>query len=139
MLAFARKVGADVTLNTKENPDALAPYMRDKGHFDVAFEASGAAPALASAVAAVRPGGIIVQLGLGGDMNVPVQAITAKELQLRGSFRFHEEFFVAVDFLAKGLIDLKPLISATLPLSEAGAAFALANDRSKAMKVQIAF
>ena len=65
--------------------------------------------------------------------------MTAKELQLRGSFRFHEEFSVAVDYINKGMIDVKPLISATLPFTQARDAFELANDRSKSMKVQLAF
>jgi L-idonate 5-dehydrogenase len=87
----------------------------------------------------MRPGGVIVQLGLGGDMHVPVQAITAKELQLRGSFRFHQEFFVGVDLMRKGLIDVKPLITRTLPFNDAVKAFDLASDRTQAMKTQIAF
>lgn len=87
----------------------------------------------------MRPGGVIVQLGLGGDMNAPIQSITAKELQLRGSFRFDEEYGVAVDYIDKGLIDVKPLISATLPFAEAREAFELASDRTRSMKVQLAF
>ena len=33
---------------------------------------------------------------------------------LRGVFRFHEEFAIAVELLNKGLADAKPLISASL-------------------------
>jgi L-idonate 5-dehydrogenase len=139
-LQFARKIGADRTVNTSLNPDALASYTQDKGYFDAAFEASGATSALRNCIETVRPGGVIVQLGLGGgDMSVPMQMVTAKELQLRGSFRFHEEFAVAVDYIDKGMIDVKPLISATLPFTRARDAFELANDRSKSMKVQLAF
>jgi L-idonate 5-dehydrogenase len=139
-LQFARKIGADRTVNTSSNPDALASYTQGKGYFDVAFEASGATSALRNCIETVRPGGVIVQLGLGGsDMSVPMQMVTAKELQLRGSFRFHEEFAVAVDYIDKGMIDVKPLISATLPFTQARDAFELANDRSKSMKVQLAF
>ena len=138
-LQFARVIGADRTVNTSSNPDALASYAQDKGYFDAAFEASGAASALRSCIETVQPGGVIVQLGLGGDMSVPMQSVTAKELQLRGSFRFHKEFAVAVDYIDKGLIDVKPLISATLPFTQAREAFELANDRSKSMKVQLAF
>jgi L-idonate 5-dehydrogenase len=105
----------------------------------MAFECSGAASALAGAVAALRPGGTLVQLGLGGDMAVPMQALTAKELTLRGSFRFHPEFRTAVDLMRAGLIDAKPLVTQTLPLGEAVAAFELAGDRSRAIKAQIAF
>ena len=39
----------------------------------------------------------------------------------------------------KGLIDVKPLISASVPYRDAGRAFALAADRSKAMKVLLDF
>ena len=41
--------------------------------------------------------------------------------------------------LNKGLIDVKPLISATLPFRDSGRAFALAADRSQAMKVLLDF
>src|ERR1700760_1753352 len=119
-LQFARKIGADRTVNASSNSDALASYTQGKGYFDAAFEASGATSALRNCMETVRPGGVIVQLGLGGgDMSVPMQMVTAKELQLRGSFRFHEEFAVAVDYIDKGMIDVKPLISATLPFTQA--------------------
>ena len=87
----------------------------------------------------MRPGGVIVQLGLGGDMQVPVQIITAKELQFRGSFRFHQEFFTGVELMRKGLIDVKPLITQTVPLADAESGFIVASDRTRAMKMQIAF
>jgi L-idonate 5-dehydrogenase len=68
-----------------------------------------------------------------------VQAITAKELELRGSFRFHEEFFAAVELMRKGRIDVKPLITHEVALDEAEEGFKLASDRSRAMKAQIRF
>ncbi|AFL51084.1 L-idonate 5-dehydrogenase [Sinorhizobium fredii] len=138
-LALAKKAGADRVINMKSEPDALAPYGAEKGSFDVLYECSGAAPALTAGIAALRPRGIIIQLGLGGDMSLPMMAITAKELELRGSFRFHEEFAIGVRLMQQGLIDVKPLITHTVPLAEAVTAFELASDRSQAMKAQIAF
>lgn len=138
-LAYALKVGADRVIDMARDPEALAAYGADKGTFDVLFECSGAAPALAAGVAAMRPRGVIVQLGFGGDMTLPMQQLTAKELDLRGSFRFHEEFGTAVRMMQAGLIDVKPLISHTMPLEDAVAAFELATSREQAMKVQIAF
>ncbi|WP_114283750.1 L-idonate 5-dehydrogenase [Candidatus Halocynthiibacter alkanivorans] len=138
-LDLARKNGADLGINMVNSPEQLTEYQAGKGHFDVLYECSGAAPALAAGIAALRPGGVIVQLGLGGDMSLPMMAITAKELQLRGSFRFHREFFTGVELMQKGLIDAKPLISHTLPLEQAEDAFTLASDRSQAMKVHIDF
>jgi L-idonate 5-dehydrogenase len=138
-LSLARKVGADRTINTGAEPDALATYGAEKGYFDVLYECTGVAAALAGGIAAVRPRGVILQLGLGGDMALPMMAITAKELELRGSFRFHAEFATGVALMQKGLIDVKPLITHTVALNEAEAAFQLASDRSQAMKAQIVF
>lgn len=138
-LDMAAANGADRAINMASNPEGLAPYAADKGHFDILFECTGAVSALTGGINVLRPGGIIVQLGLGGDMTLPVQALTAKELQLRGSFRFHSEFFTGVELMRKGLIDVKPLITHTVPLTEAEAGFLLASDRTRAMKAQIAF
>ena len=136
-LGMARRAGADET--AAAGPDALSAHEADKGSFDVLFECSGAAAALAGAVPALRPGATVVQLGLGGDMTLPLQAMTAKELVLKGSFRFHEEFFTGVSLMRKGLIDVAPFITQTFALDEAEAAFRTAGDRTRAMKAQIAF
>ncbi|MDE3240556.1 MAG: L-idonate 5-dehydrogenase [Paracoccaceae bacterium] len=138
-LAIARKLGADRTINTGAEPEALAAYAAGKDTFDVLYECTGVAAALAAAIPTMRPRGVILQLGLGGDMTLPVMAITSKELDLRGSFRFHPEFAVGVGLMQKGLIDVTPLITQTVPLAEAEDAFRLASDRSRAMKAQIAF
>ena len=103
------------------------------------FEASGNEAALRGGLDVVRPGGIIVQLGLGDEKKLPVNAIVAKEIELRGTFRFHEEFGLAVTLIGKRLVDVKPLISATLPFANPTEAFDLAMDRNRSMKVQLAF
>ena len=138
-LALAAKAGADRVINTRTAPDALSGYGADKGYFDVLYECTGVAAALAGGIAALRPRGVILQLGLGGDMSLPMMAITAKELELRGSFRFHDEFAVGVALMQKRLIDVAPLITHTLGLDRAEDAFKLASDRSQAMKTQISF
>jgi L-idonate 5-dehydrogenase len=138
-LQMAQSIGADTTHNMAENPNALDAYSTGKGHFDVLFECSGVAVALAGAVAAMRPCGVIMQLGLGGDMTLPVQAMTAKELELRGSFRFHAEFFTAVRLMQAGRLNVQPLVTQALPLKRAVEAFEIASDRTKSIKTQIAF
>lgn len=135
----AREVGADTTHNVASDPQALQAYASDKGHFDVLFECTGVAPVVASTVPALRPGAVMVQLGLGGDMMLPVQAMTAKELRFKGSFRFHSEFPNAIALVRNGRLDVKPLITATLPLEQMQDAFDLASDREKALKVQLSF
>jgi L-idonate 5-dehydrogenase len=140
-LAIAAKIGADRTINTRANPDALTPYTADKGTFDVVFEASGAPQALAAAIAAARPGATIIQVGIGAAATppAPLNTIVAKEITLRGTFRFHEEFAWAVDFITSRRIDVRPLLTEIVPLAEAVRGFDLASDRSRAMKVLLAF
>lgn len=136
-LRTARKVGADEAVNIAT--DSMERFAAQKGRFDVAFECSGNERALRGIFDMLRPRGVIVQVGLGGEMSLPVNAMVAKEFDFRGTFRFHEEFGVAVELLNKGLVDVKPLISAAVPYRDAGRAFALAADRSQAMKVLLDF
>lgn len=138
-LEFAMRIGADRTVNVSSGGEAFSLYTRDKGYFDICIEASGSAQSLQSALAVVRPRGIIVQVGLGGEMTVPMNLLVSKEINLKGSFRFHEEFAQAVQLINSGAIDLKPLITATLPMTDAVEAFELASDRTRAMKVQLDF
>ncbi|MEL6297506.1 MAG: L-idonate 5-dehydrogenase [Pseudomonadota bacterium] len=138
-LSFADRAGADRTINVGRDGDALTAYGANKGTFDVHFECSGAEAALHAGLGVVRPRGRIVQLGLGGDMAVPMLQLTAKEIALSGSFRFHAEYATAIALMQAGRIDVTPLITHTEPLENAVAAFEVANDRSQAMKAQIAF
>ncbi len=139
-LALVRDLGADRVVNMATHPDGLEPYARDKGVFDVVLEASGSAAALASAFVVARPGAVVVQVGLGGgETAIPLNLVVAKEIAIRGSFRFHEEFAWAVDFIASGAIDVSPLLTEVVPLREAARAFTLAANRAQAMKVQLAF
>lgn len=127
------------THNVRTDPDALTRYSVNKGWFDLCFEASGSAMALRGALPCMRPGGTVVQLGMGGDFDLPVNALITREIRLLGSFRFHEEFAQAVALLDRGGIDVTPLISRSMPLNEAKAAFGIAGQRDKVLKVQIAF
>ncbi|WP_172329103.1 L-idonate 5-dehydrogenase [Mangrovicoccus sp. HB161399] len=138
-LGFAEQAGAARLLNTAADRDALAEDSRGKGSFDVLFECSGAAAALAAGIGALAPRGVIVQLGMSGEMTLPILPVIAKELEIRGSFRFHEEFAVAVAMMRDGRIDPGFLLTDTMPLAEFGAAFETASDKSRAMKVQLDF
>jgi L-idonate 5-dehydrogenase len=138
-LAIARRLGAASAVNVAANPQALSAEEADKGRFDLAFECSGNPRALAQAIACVRPRGTVVQVGVGGAFDVPMNVVVAKELRLAGTFRFHPEFEVAAQLISRREIDVRPLITATRKLAEAEAAFALAADRRAAMKVQIDF
>ncbi len=142
-LAIARAMGADVTINVAQDTNWLQRYAADgatrKGTFDVMLECSGNERALRAGLEAMRPRGVVVQLGLGGDVSIPQNMVVAKELSICGSFRFHAEFKLAVRLINSGRVDMAPMVSGAFPLSQAREAFALASDRSKAMKVLLDF
>lgn len=139
-LPVALKMGAKAAINVMAEPDRLKEeYGAEKGAFDVMFEASGNQHALTGAFDVVRSGATIVQIGNGGQFTLPMNVVVAKEFELRGSFRFHEEFAWAVDMIGSGSIDLSPLLTATVPVDRAVEAFDLAADKSKAIKVQLDF
>jgi L-idonate 5-dehydrogenase len=138
-LERARAVGADRTINVADDPDALAAFAADKGTFDIVFEASANPRAILAAMNATRPCGTFVQVGVGGDVDLPIGLLVAREIRMVGSFRFHEEFGFAANLIASGRVDLKPLITDVVPFAEAVRAFEIANDRSRAMKVQLSF
>lgn len=139
VLEKARMVGADRTINVATNGDDLQAYAANKGYFDVHFEASGNERAVRSGLEVLRPRGVLVQLGLGGDVSIPQNLVVAKEIEMRGTFRFHEEFGLAVDLINQRRVNLKPLLTGTYGLDDVIAAFEAAGDRSRSMKVQLDF
>ncbi len=138
-LEMALKVGATSVVNIGEDSDGLAKVVARQGKFDVLLEASGHGAALRGALATLRPSGIVVQLGLGGDVSLPINTLVTREIEFRGTFRFNTEFALAVALINRRRIDVAPLLSATLPFNRAAEAFDLAMDRSQAIKVQLSF
>lgn len=138
-LAVAQRMGADRVLDLAQDADALAPWQAGKGQVDVVFECSGAPSAVQAALTVLRPGGMLVTVGLGPEVTLPMTQIVTRELTVRGSFRFDPEFATAARLIDAGRIDVRPLLTGVLPVDEAVAAFDLASDKAQAMKVQITF
>jgi len=138
-LAIARAMGADNVINVAQDKAWVSRHSADKGTFDVMLECSGNERALRDGLEVMRPRGVVVQLGLGGDVSIPQNMVVAKELSICGSFRFHAEFALAVRLINEGRVDLSPVVSHTFPMLQARQAFELASDRRKAMKVLIDF
>ena len=138
-LSVARQVGADQVVRSDQLPAQAKLAETIGGEPDVAFEVSGAVPALASALEAVRRGGIIVQVGTlpPEGMHLLANQVMARELDLRGSFRFGNVFDMAVQAIAGRRVDVRPVLSGTHPLTEAAAAITLARDKTRSMKVQL--
>ena len=133
-LAQAKAAGADDTLRADRDGEALAAPQ-----FDIAYEVSGNFGALKSCVGAVKRGGVVVQIGTLPHEPLPfvVNELMAKELDLRGAFRWGIEFDWAVDYLSTRRVDVRPLLSGQYPLKDAVAAFHAAADKTRSTKVQV--
>jgi len=138
-LAAATAMGATRVINVTREAAAMEEYSADKGHFDIVFECSAAAPAIRTAITAIRPRGVFVQVGVTGDVAVPLNLIVSKEITFQGTHRFHAEFAEAVAMISSRRIVPGPMISASYPLDQAQAAFEAAGDRSRSVKVHVTF
>jgi L-idonate 5-dehydrogenase len=138
-LRIAEQMGATQSINVKAASSDLEVFNRDGGWFDIALESSGNARGLENCIDATRAGGRIVQVGLlpHGNAGTPINRVTTKELEIAGTFRFHEEFRWAVDALSTGKVDVEPILSKAFQFSEATTAFELASNRQNAMKVSL--
>ncbi|MET8024186.1 L-idonate 5-dehydrogenase [Streptomyces avermitilis] len=134
-LSYAAGVGADDVVRADDPADAGWPDS-----VDVAVEASGAAAGLDTCLRLVRRGGVVVQLGMLPPGQTPFAGnlVVSREIELRGAFRFADEFDEALTLLAREPA-FDSLISAVVPLAAAESAFALAADRGEACKVLLDF
>lgn len=122
-------------VNAASDPGFFADRQRG---FDIAFEASGSPKALESCIACTASGGTVVQVGtLPPKTEVPTQEILFREISYLGCQRFTGEFMDAVALIAKRRIDVRPLITHSLPLDQAEQALALARDPHLSAKVQL--
>lgn len=113
-LALARRTGATRALRAGE----------DVGEVDALIECSGHPAALAAGVAALRPAGTAVIVGMGPeeDATVPLSLIQSHEIWLTGTFRYANTYPTAIALAAEGRVDLEAIITGRYPLSDAEAA-----------------
>lgn len=119
-LKLARELGATLTINAaqKDPRDMIAEHTDGQGA-DVAMEVVGNGVALNTAIDSVRRGGRIGLVGnLASEVPFPLQSIVTREITLYGSCASAGEYPQAIDLVASGAINVKPLISAVAPLAE---------------------
>ncbi len=106
---------------------------------DVVFECSGAAPAILDLPRIVAPGGAIVLVGMPVDpVPFDIVGLQAREARIETVFRYANVYDRAIALIASGKVDLRPLISATLPFDQSVEAFDRAVEaRPTDVKIQI--
>lgn len=137
-LEVARKLGADVTINVAEQ-DAAA-RVRELTHgrgADVALEVVGATATVKSAIDCTRKGGSVTLVGnLAPTVELPLQSVVTRELNVLGSCASSGEYPACVDLLASGQIKVEDMITARAPLEQGHEWFSrLYDGEPDAMKV----
>lgn len=119
-LDLARTLGADATLRSGE-PDTLSQIRAWAGGdgADLAMEVVGISPTIQLAVRSVRKGGRVGAVGnLKATVDFPLQELVTREISVAGSCASAGEYEEALQAIAEGSIRVRPLMSATAPLSE---------------------
>jgi len=122
----AREVGATETLLISGR-DLVTEILRltDGKGVDVVLEAVGRNETIIAAIDSVRKGGTVTLIGnITPEVTIPLQKVVSRQIRLQGSCASSGEYPEAIDLLAKGAIQVKPLITAVVPLSEGPSWFA---------------
>ncbi|HEY2930244.1 MAG TPA: galactitol-1-phosphate 5-dehydrogenase [Acidobacteriota bacterium] len=119
-LQMARERGADEGINAG-SPDLQAQILeltQGRGA-DLAFEVVGTSDAFNTAVASLRKGGAATLVGnLSSKVEMPLQQVVTREITLIGACASSGEYPACIDLMARGKIDVRAFISASVPLEE---------------------
>jgi L-iditol 2-dehydrogenase len=119
-LQLACELGADEGLNAGE-VDAAAEVLRLTGGrgADVAAEVVGNSAAVQTAVRSLRKGGQLALVGnLSPHVELPLQLVVTRELSLLGSCASRGDYPACLEMIARGTIQVDPLISASASLDD---------------------
>ena len=106
---------------------------------DAVFEASGNPRAYVDVLASVRPAGTVVLVGMPVEpVAFDIVSAQAKEIRIETVFRYANVYDRAIQLIAAGKVDLKPLISDTFGFDDSIQAFdRAASARPDDVKLQI--
>jgi L-iditol 2-dehydrogenase len=125
-LALAQRMGATRTLNPKDIdvPAAVRDITGGRGA-DVSFEVVGHGETVLSAIRSLRKGGTVVLVGnLSPTVELPLQDVVSREISVLGSCASSGEIPECIDLLARGVVDVDPIISLKASLDEGPELFA---------------
>lgn len=124
---------------TGTSPAEIIAEATDGWGASVVFECAGTAKSVQTALEAVAPAGCVVWVGMPVDP-VPMDIVLAqsKEIRMETVFRYANVYDRAIELMASGKVDLKPLVSETFAFKESVAAFERAVEaRPTDVKIQI--
>ncbi len=142
-LAKARECGIQHTLNITKKPlkEAAHELFGDEG-YQVGFEVAGVEVSIRSLMETIEKGSDIVVVAVfAKDPALSMFYLGEHELRLIGSMMYrHEDYLTAIDYVSKGIVNLKPLVSNRFAFEEYDDAYQFIDKhRETSMKVLIDF
>ncbi len=119
-LGLARQMGADASIHAEKDDVASVVRERTRGAgADIAIEAVGVSATVKTAIDSVRKGGKVTLVGnLTAEVEFPLQSVVTREIDVLGSCACSGEYPVCIDLLARGAVNVEPMITARAPLAE---------------------
>jgi len=129
-LDFAKTLGADhVVRCTTKDTEAFAQQVIDVmgGPPDITLECSGVEPSIQLGLLATKSGGVMTLIGVGPrNITLPLMEASTREVDIRGIFRYANCHPTALELIASGKVNVKPLITHHFTLEESIKAFEVA-------------
>lgn len=127
-LDVAKELGADGTLVVEmgSNEQDVVKKVHDLfgGAPDKTIDCSGAEATSRLSILATRSGGCAVLVGMGAsEVKLPLANALAREVDIRGVFRYCNDYAAALSLVASGKIDVKRLITHHFNIEETAEAF----------------
>ena len=118
-LKLAQDVGATTVLSAEAGLVAQVLRLSGGAGVEVAVEAVGKNQTVGAAIETVRKGGTVVLVGnISPEVTLPLQKVVTRQIRLQGSCASAGEYPRAMELLATGAIQVKPLITAIAPLDD---------------------
>ena len=142
-LALAKQLGATHTFNSgRTDVAAEVAKLTDGLGAELTFEVIGITPTVNLAIGLLKRGGTCVLVGnlSPTTQDFPLQQVVTRELSVLGTCGSAGEYPLCLDLIAKGIINVKPMIEAVAPLTDGASWFSKlsAKDGGKYMKVILA-
>lgn len=134
-LDLARKLGASETLNSLE-PGAIDRIIESTGGrgAHAALECVGATAPVKLAIDSVRKGGAVTLIGnVAPTVEFGLQSMVTRQIRVQGSCASNGEYPQCIAMMARGVIQVEPLLSAVAPLEEGASWFRRLYDRDPAL------
>jgi L-iditol 2-dehydrogenase len=117
----------------------LIPGRDEPSEADALIECSGHPAALAAGIAALRPAGTAVLVGMGpGDTGeLPLSLIQGREIWVTGTFRYANTYPTAIALAASGRVDLEAIITGHYELDATEDALRIGHEDPGSVKVMV--